>query len=225
VGDGGAGDNSIYLDADSGSVFLYTAAGAALTASSSGRVGIGTTSPQNLLHVYGPNAGQLLLQNSANGRSFNLYAESTGNLLFVPGPDGVFGYFRYTDGAWLNGSDERLKKDIIPLAGVLDRLLQLRPVSYEFRNAAEGAPRSLGLIAQEVEPLFPEVIGEHSGMKALAYSELVPVTIGAIQELNRKMESENAALREELKRSDAENAELKQRLDALEKIIRNHKPN
>jgi hypothetical protein len=39
------------------------------------------------------------------------------------------------------------------------------------------------------------------------------------------MDSENATLREELVHRDAENAELKQRLDALEKIIRNQKSN
>ena len=129
-------------------------------------------------------------------------------------------------------SDVRLKQDVASLGRVLDRVLQLRPVSYHFRSAPAEAPLTLGLIAQEVEPLFPEVVGERGGMKSLAYSELIPVTIKAVQELNQKMEAANTGLQRELQRRDTENAELKRknqsleaRLDALEKIIRQQKPN
>jgi hypothetical protein len=45
------------------------------------------------------------------------------------------------------------------------------------------------------------------------------VALAAIQGLNQKVDSVNARLREELKRRDAENAELRQRLEAVEKII------
>lgn len=103
--------------------------------------------------------------------------------------------------------------------------MQLRPVSYRFKSAPEGTPLTLGLIAQEVEPLFPEVVGERAGTKSVAYSELIPAAISGIQELNHKMESENAALRDELTRRDAENAQLKARLEKLERVILGQEPN
>jgi hypothetical protein len=191
-------------------VNLYTAFGAALTATSLGRVGIDTPSPQTSLHVMGTDATQLRLQNSSNNKYWNIYSESfnnSGNLIFTPDA-GTGGYIDRGTGNFFSLSDVRLKQDIAPLSGVLDRVLQLRPVSYHFRNDPDKSSRTDGLIAQEVEPLFPEVIGEHAGMKALAYAELVPVAVGAIQELNQKLEQERA-----------ENADLKRRLEALEKIV------
>lgn len=53
VGDGSTGDNSIYLTAVSGDVHLYTATGAALTATSAGDVGVGATIPLSKLDVRG----------------------------------------------------------------------------------------------------------------------------------------------------------------------------
>ncbi|HKI70050.1 MAG TPA: tail fiber domain-containing protein, partial [Verrucomicrobiae bacterium] len=118
-----------------------------------------------------------------------------------------------------------MKCNITDLDGALDRLLQLRPVSYRFRSAPKNAPRSLGLIAQEVEPLFPEVVGEGmNGMKDIAYNGLIPVAIRSIQELEQKMEDKSQESESRIQKLEAENAELDQknqllerRLDALEK--------
>src|SRR5207245_139261 len=132
---------------------------------------------------------------------------------------GAFAYFRWSDAAIFGGSDGRLKRDITPLGGVLERVLQLRPVSYHFRSAPDDAPLTLGFIAQVVEPLFPDDVGERAGMTGLAYSELVPDAIGGIQELNQKVEE----LERELQRRDAENADLRHRLETLERIISNQR--
>jgi hypothetical protein len=53
VGDGGGADNSIYIQSDSANVHLYTLVGAALTATPSGNVGVGTTTPAAKLDVRG----------------------------------------------------------------------------------------------------------------------------------------------------------------------------
>ncbi|MGH7973268.1 MAG: tail fiber domain-containing protein, partial [Limisphaerales bacterium] len=95
------------------------------------------------------------------------------------------------------------------LDDTLDRLLQLRPVSYHFRDVANNAPLNLGLIAQEVEPLFPEVVGESpDGTKDIVYSELVPVTIRSVQELSHQ-------LGEEMKQKDLEIQSLRRSNEAL----------
>ncbi len=184
-----------------------------------GNVGIGTTSPVAALHVRGPDAGQFTLQNSADNSSWYFADDASDNLVFQPNTG--FGAYIDRAGNYHNNSDVRLKRDITPLGGVLDRVLQLRPVSYHFRTGPEGAPLTLGLIAQEVEPLFPEVVGERADTKSLAYTELVPVTIRAIQELNQKVEDQKG----ELKQKQTEITDLKKRLDALEDIVRNQNQN
>jgi hypothetical protein len=205
----------VWADSQSGD-FASTADNQFLIRAAGG-VGIGTTSPQAPLHVLGNNS-QLRLHDSVRGNYWNIYTEAlassatSGNLLFLPGPGGVFGYIRKSDGNYYSGSDARLKKDVRGLGGVLDRVLQLQPVSYRFKSAPASAPPAIGLIAQEVEPLFPEVVAEHDGMKSVTYSGLVPVALGAIQELNQK-------LTKELKRRDAENVELRQRLEKLEILL------
>jgi hypothetical protein len=183
----------------------------------SGGVGIGTASPLAPLHVLGSGGSNLILQDRLDSHYWSIYTEicpgcsqGTANLLFQP-DSGNGAFIRRSDGAYVNGSDLRLKRDITPLDGVLDRVMHLRPVSYRFRSESAEMPRSLGLVAQEVEPLFPEVVGDCAGFKGLAYSELVPVTIRAIQELNQKVA-------EQLKAKDAQIQELRQRLERLEEV-------
>jgi trimeric autotransporter adhesin len=107
---------------------------------------------------------------------------------------------------------------------MLGRVLELRPVTYRFKSGPESAPRTIGLIAQDVEPMFPEAVGEHNGMKSLAYSDLIPVTVGAIQELNQKLEERTNHLQKELKRRDAEIAELSQTVNELKEIVKAMSP-
>ena len=196
-----------------------------------GNVGIGTTTPQTTLHVQGNNS-HLRLHDSARGNFWHIYTENhpnafaSGNLLFFPGPTGTFGYIQKSSGTYFSGSDGRLKTDVHRLGSVLDRVLQLRPVSYRFKCAPESARQTIGLIAQEVEPLFPEVVDEHDDLKSLAYSELVPVTVRAIQELNEKVQSNNQQsgarihkLESELKRLETENTELRGRLEKIEALL------
>jgi Chaperone of endosialidase len=198
-----------------------------------GDVGIGTTSPQSRLDVNGriaSNSGLVLT--SGNGDAWSIY--NNGNLVFYHGTYGPSAYISSTDGSYHQSSDLRLKRDITNLYQALDRLLKLRPVSYRLRSAPTNAPLSLGLIAQEVEPLFPEVVSEGAnGMKDLAYSELVPVLIRAIQELNQKMESQikrkdaklatlekqNAAMERELAEQKKTNARMAARFDHLERAV------
>jgi hypothetical protein len=189
----------------------------ALFVDDAGNVGIGTISPHAPLEIAGNNS-HLRLHDLGRGNYWNIYTENhpnqsiSGNLLFMPGPTGVFAFIQKSTGTYFSGSDARLKTDIRSLDGVLDRVLHLRPVSYRFKSAPASERPVIGLIAQEVEPLFPEIVGEHDGMKALAYPELVPITVGAIQELNRKLE-------QKLHQKETEITELKARLEKLEQLV------
>jgi Chaperone of endosialidase/e3 binding domain len=110
---------------------------------------------------------------------------------------------------WAVPSDGRLKKDIRSLHSALDRLLQLRGVSFEWKRSEEqGYPAGtqMGLLAQEVEEVFPEWVDtDPNGYKTLAIVGFEALTIEAFKELV----AENEALR-------AKNTELESRIRDLE---------
>jgi hypothetical protein len=83
-------------------------------------------------------------------------------------------------------SDERLKENVLTIENALEKTISLRGVSYIRK---ENNQQSIGLIAQEVEKVIPEVVSENSdGIKGVAYGNLVGILIEAIKELNAKIE-------------------------------------
>jgi hypothetical protein len=205
VGDGASGDSSTYLASYSQNVYLYTAVGAALTATANGRVGIGTTSPQSKLEVLGDAAGSGIAQTAIRGASPDGYgvigSGGTGTGVFGTGHVAIWGqanqgsgnwagFFNgdvFVSGAFVNSSDERLKDGVVDAGYGLSELLQLRPVTWNWRERPDDG-RQLGLIAQEVETVLPELVktDKDSNTKALNYIGLTPVVIKAIQELHQQ---------------------------------------
>jgi hypothetical protein len=87
-------------------------------------------------------------------------------------------------GTLTQASDIRLKEQIVPVEGVLDRVLRLTPIRYRFQPGA-GHPdeRKVGLSAQEVQALFPELVHRGpDGYLAVAYAELSAVLVAALKE-------------------------------------------
>jgi hypothetical protein len=81
-------------------------------------------------------------------------------------------------------SDRRLKDGILDLDYGLAEVLALRPVSY-FLKKSNSDIQHLGLIAQEVETVIPEIVNKADDKKqtrSMRYGELVPVLIKATQE-------------------------------------------
>ena len=87
-------------------------------------------------------------------------------------------------------SDRNLKENIDSLQNSLSKLTQLKGVKYNFKRSFTGPGplrTELGLIAQDVELVFPEAVNTNeNGMKGIMYHSLVPVLIEAIKELDRK---------------------------------------
>ncbi len=119
----------------------------------SGNVGIGCTNPSQALYVTG-----------------NIYA--TGTVL----------------GTQAACSDVRWKKDFVKLENSLDKILQLSGYYYKFRpeefpDKNFSDTRQIGMKAQDVEKIFPELIfTDKDGYKYLDYSRLTPIFVEAIKE-------------------------------------------
>lgn len=124
-----------------------------------------------------------------------------------------------------NRSDVRLKKDIKTLDGSLGKVLKLRGVSYKLKEDKEKLGKQVGLIAQEVEKEFPEVVHGRNipnKMREVNYSALVAPLIEAIKELYGKLlalvssdEKQNQMIKaqgEAIKDLKAENEKLKQQM-------------
>ena len=102
-------------------------------------------------------------------------------------------------------SDGRFKKNVAELGYGLSTIMKLRPVSYNWKDAA-NPDRKIGFIAQEVKEVVPEVV--HTGNDAqqslgINYSELTSVLVKAMQEQQAQIEElkkENAEIRTLLKR-------------------------
>jgi hypothetical protein len=95
-------------------------------------------------------------------------------------------------------SDRRLKNEIEDLSYGLDELMRLRPVSFSWKELSERG-RQLGLIAQELREVLPELVHEgDDAQKSLSveYDQLIPVLIASLQEQQKQIESQ----REELAR-------------------------
>ncbi|MDX1555279.1 MAG: tail fiber domain-containing protein, partial [Xanthomonadales bacterium] len=146
-----------------------------------GWVGIGTASPEFLLHVDG-SAGK---------------------------PGG---------GSWSVASDRDLKKNIDPLSGSLDQLLQLRGVTFEYRDPeaiGEHSGERIGMIAQEVEPIFPDWVEERGdGYKSVTFRGFEALTVEAFRDLRAEKDAEIASLRAENARLSRELASLKNQGEA-----------
>lgn len=82
-----------------------------------------------------------------------------------------------------NLSDKRLKKDIQTIKNPLNKVLQLRGVTFYWKDTENIPEKCMGFIAQEVEPIIPEVVRTtHKGMKAVQYSSLIGLLVEAIKE-------------------------------------------
>jgi len=131
------------------------------------------------------------------------YSSTTDNWDMWQGSDGHFnftfngsnkGYIDDATGNYMAVSDGSLKEDVEPLDNALTKALQLHPSTYRFKDAPETGPRTVGLIAQDVEPLFPELVLESDGLKTLNYGGIGVVAIKAIQDLYAIVQTQQAEI-------------------------------
>ena len=93
-------------------------------------------------------------------------------------------------------SDKRLKENIKPLDNALDKVLKISGVSFDWKPLTEeektihgNEGNDVGVIAQEIEKVLPEVVTTRdSGYKAVKYEKIIPLLIEAIKEQQQQIE-------------------------------------
>ncbi|MBC7776399.1 MAG: tail fiber domain-containing protein [Phycisphaerae bacterium] len=136
--------------------------------------------------------------------------------------DVIKGILDSGNGGFCTTSDRRLKENISPILSVLDRALQLKPVHYNYKSDTEKS-LTLGLIAQDVEPLFPELVShiadkEYQDLRALNYPGFSVIAIKAIQEQQQIIDRQQHKLDEQENRLNA----LEKEMAAIKSML---KPN
>jgi len=237
-----AGSNQIRLGSGVGSDFLtfYGGGNERMRIDSSGNVGIGTTAPQQLIHVLGATNGYAMIQGASDSGQAGIYfkkEDTTGTMdrtkgLIVFHTNVGSGWGRGHLGFCLNSSDNntvvsvsdekfrmvdngdfladgdvvaysttisdaRYKTNIQPIESALDKVNQMRGVSFDWTAVRSG--REFGVIAQEIEQIAPEVVSEKEllngdTMKTVSYTSLVPFLIESIKELTQQVNELKAKL-------------------------------
>jgi hypothetical protein len=103
----------------------------------------------------------------------------------------------YATNGTIQTSDIRLKKDVVNLSYGIDDILKLHPIAYRW-NSGPDSTKHLGLIAQEVEKVLPEIVvhGDHpSDALGITYEGLLPVVIRGLQEQQRIIEAQEGRIK------------------------------
>ena len=90
------------------------------------------------------------------------------------------------------GSDRTLKKNVMTIHNVLDRVVSLRPVTWNWKSDKEDRGLQYGFIAQEVEEVFPDLVSENtwndgSTRKFLSTNDMLPYLVGSIKEQQQQI--------------------------------------
>jgi hypothetical protein len=86
----------------------------------------------------------------------------------------------------LPSSDERLKNNIHTITNPIEKVSALRGVSFEYKETGQ---KQIGFIAQEIEKIIPEVVGENpDGYKGVQYQNVVGLLVEAIKEQQKQID-------------------------------------
>jgi hypothetical protein len=146
---------------------------------SQGNVGIGQVNATDV---------RLFVRSAGSGAStYNIYSRDVNAVdLFVIRDDG-YGYLKAA--AWAYGSDRRIKENINYIETGLDKVLALKPATFDY---IDGVKNNIGWIAQDVQEVIPEAvnkISEENDQLTLKSDFIIPYLVKAIQELKAELDS------------------------------------
>lgn len=142
-------------------------------------IGINVTSPTAALEVSGTVAFDNIA--AAAGLDYMCYSSATGQVTYSLTTCTV--------------SDIKFKTNVAPYNLSLDKVMAMQVREFDFKNSAYGKGKQVGLIAQEVQPIAPNLVSAGSnGDLSVDYAKLSVYAIGAIQELNEEVKELRAEI-------------------------------
>ena len=232
LGNDGSGHGLVIVRNSSGVIKNYIA-GDGDSYFTGGNVGIGTSSPDQLLHlqstspflsishtddnstsgilfrrtdnnqnrgtrIYDIANDAMTFRVSTDGTGEDMRIDSSGNVGIGTDSPGakldVSGDIRATgDVVAFASSDERLKDNVELISNPIEKVKELRGVTWEWNEEASEAAKqtpNVGVIAQEVEKVLPELVHDReNGYKGVDYSKLTGLLIEVVKTQQEKIES------------------------------------
>jgi hypothetical protein len=151
-----------------------------------------TVNNDNQYYGFGINAGKLRYQVDGVTSEHTFYAGTgagTSQYVFAVHGDGNI----FAPGAFTSTSDARLKKNITPLGTTLDKIKELNGYTYNWISPTRDQRQQIGLLAQEVQKLYPQLVTEFKGDNdeptlGINYLGLIPVLIEGLKEQQKQID-------------------------------------
>ena len=123
----------------------------------------------------------------------------------------------------ITASSRRFKEQITDMGDTSSKLFQLRPVNFYYKPEFDDGSHLLqyGLIAEEVEKIYPEMVDydKDGQVHAVKYQLLTPMLLNEVQKQNRELEAQVQLQKEENYKLEEANRALEDRLTAVEKLL------
>lgn len=158
-----------------------------------GKLGINLSSAPYTLSLKQAGGTGIYIQEAGSSTNWEFRAGYTAQtnyaVLYLRHQGGDVGFFRPT-GEYVGYSDRRLKTNIEEMPPVLSKLLKLQPKIYEMKANNIHHEKTIGFVAQEVKPLFPELVfvSKNEGtpgmedLHAISYSGFGVLAVKGLQE-------------------------------------------
>lgn len=197
----GVGSNNVILGFEAGNAVI----------NGSNNVFIGSRAGKNekgsnLLYIANSETDQPLVWGSFESRSMVISGNDADNIakltFYVNGEAG--GRL-----AWTTESDARMKKDVKPISDALEKVLSLQGVNFSWKDEQrEEMGTQMGFIAQQAEPIIPEVVINKNDHYSMQYAPITALLVEAVKEQQKILDGK-----------EQEIADLKLRVEKLEKMI------
>jgi hypothetical protein len=169
----------------------------------------------------------------------NIGDETSDYFVVGSSPGGTFSdrFWVKSDGSgWIAGtltqaSDNRLKKNVVPLNNSLEKILSLDGVYYDWISKDMDQSKQLGLIAQDVQKVYPEAVKTNqNGFLSVSYSNLIAPVIESIKEIynnhivklwddQKRQDRAIASIKEENKKLNQDNLKLKNENEMIKSYL------
>jgi hypothetical protein len=121
---------------------------------------------------------------SANSYQFTIRYNTTDNMTITTG-----GTLTMV-GDVVAYSDARVKKDILPITGALEKIMKIQGVSYVRTDVEDDTSTKIGFIAQEIKDILPEVVtySKEKDRYGVSYGNITALLVEAIKEQQKQID-------------------------------------